>query len=233
MRKNKMMRLASALLVAVLLTTCAISGTFAKYVETESGSDTARVAKWGVDIEVESFNLFTNQYEKQDAGFTGTYSVKSNDDKDVLAPGTKGSFANIAITGAPEVAVDVNVDATVTLSNNWYVDTVFYCPIVITIGDTTICGLKYANETEFVEAITNAIEGYSAKFDPNKDLSTIDANFDISWEWAFEDADHVGLECDCAAGAQTDAEDTALGELATAGDLNLSITIAITVTQID
>ena len=56
MKKNRMMRVASALLVAVLLTTCAISGTFAKYVTTESGSDFARVAKWGVNVEAESFD---------------------------------------------------------------------------------------------------------------------------------------------------------------------------------
>ena len=51
MKKNKMMRVASALLVAVLLTTCAISGTFAKYVSQATGSDTARVAKWGFQLE--------------------------------------------------------------------------------------------------------------------------------------------------------------------------------------
>ena len=46
MKKNRMMRVASALLVAVLLTTCAISGTFAKYVSTATGEDAARVAYW-------------------------------------------------------------------------------------------------------------------------------------------------------------------------------------------
>ena len=50
MKKNKMMRLASGLLVAVLLTTSMISGTFAKYVTTESGSDSTRVAKWDIDF---------------------------------------------------------------------------------------------------------------------------------------------------------------------------------------
>ena len=44
MKKNKMMRIASVLLVAVILTTCAISGTFAKYVTSGNGSDNARVA---------------------------------------------------------------------------------------------------------------------------------------------------------------------------------------------
>ena len=40
MRKNKAMRLASGLLVAVMLTTCIISGTFAKYVTTNKAEDT-------------------------------------------------------------------------------------------------------------------------------------------------------------------------------------------------
>ena len=50
MKKNKMMRLASCLLVLVMLSTSMISGTFAKYVTTGSAEDTARVAKFGVDI---------------------------------------------------------------------------------------------------------------------------------------------------------------------------------------
>ena len=47
MKKNRMLRLASALLILTLLTTSVIGGTFAKYVSTGSVSDTARVAKWG------------------------------------------------------------------------------------------------------------------------------------------------------------------------------------------
>ena len=235
MKKNRMMRLASGLLVAVLLTTCAISGTFAKYVTTESGSDFARVAKWGVTIEAESFDLFTDEYETDDdtATFTGDYSVQSADGKDVLAPGTTGTFANIAISGTPEVAVDVAVVPTVTVSDNWYVDEEFYCPIVITVGETTICGLAYDSENAFANAISDAIKGYSNQYAPNTNLSTIDANFDISWEWAFEDADHVDLDCGCAAGAQTDVKDTALGDKAVTEDLKIEIGVKITVTQID
>ena len=235
MKKNTMMRVASALLVAVLLTTCAISSTFAKYVTTESGSDFARVAKWGVVIEAESFDLFTDKYAKDDATatFTGTYSVASSDGKDVFAPGTKGTFANIAITGTPEVAVDVAVVPTVAVSGNWMVNGDFYCPIVITVGSTAICGLTYDDAADFAGAIDTAIRGYSAQYAPNQDLSAIDANFDISWEWAFEDADHVALGCACTAGAQSDAEDTVLGNVAVAEDLKIEIGVAITVTQID
>lgn len=235
MKKNVMMRLASFLLVAVLISTTAISGTYAKYVTSESGSDKARVAKWGVEIEAESFDMFTTDYETDDATFIGDYSVSAQgvdtDRDDVLAPGTKGTFANFAITGTPEVAVDVAVAPTVTVSDNWYVAGDFYCPVVITVGDTAICGLAYDDEDDFADAIATAITGYSKQYTPNKDLSTIEANFDISWEWAFEDADHVDLDCACVAGAQTDVKDTALGNAA--GDLEISISVAITVTQID
>lgn len=235
MKKNVMMRVASALLVAVLLSTCAISGTFAKYVTTESGSDQARVAKWGVEIVADSFNMFTDTYATDDttATFTGTYSVDSNDGKDVFAPGTKGTFADFAITGTPEVAVDVDVVPTVTVSGDWVVAGDFYCPIVVTVGSTAICGLAYDDGTAFANAIAAAISGYSAQYAPNQDLSTIGANFDISWEWAFEDADHVALACACTAGAQTDANDTALGDRAVASDLSIAIGVKITVTQID
>ena len=222
MKKNKMMRIASALLVAVLLTTCAISGTFAKYVTTESGSDQARVAKWGVEITVDSFDLFTDKYETDDttATFTGDYSVKSDGD-DVLAPGTEGTFTNIAITGTPEVAVEVAVASTVTVSGDWVVAGDFYCPIVVTVGTTDIAGTSFTSATDFAAAIETAIEGYSEQYAPNQHLSAIDANFDISWAWAFSTSD------------ENDVKDTVLGDKAVAADLTIVIGVEITITQID
>lgn len=229
MKKNKMMRVASALLVAVLLSTCAISGTFAKYVATGSGSDSARVAKWGVAIETENFSMFTKEYATNDATatFEGAYSVQSSNSDNVLAPGTKGEFANIAITGTPEVAVEVAVVPTVTLSDNWTVNGEFYCPVTITVGDTVISGLDYENAVAFTNAVKNAIEGNSAQYALNTDLSTKgdDTNLDLAWYWGFE-----GTE----GGKQTDIKDTALGDVAAKGDeLKIGIDVAISVTQID
>ena len=62
MKKNRMMRLASGLLVAVLMTTSMISGTFAKYVTTASASDNARVAKWGVTLAANGL-LYSEVYD--------------------------------------------------------------------------------------------------------------------------------------------------------------------------
>lgn len=228
MKKNKMMRAASALLVAVLLTTSVISGTFAKYVTSEEGSDTARVAKWGVVIEAESFGMFKTDYETTDtAKFTGDYSVSSSAGDKVLAPGTSGSFANIAITGTPEVAVEVAIAATVTVSDNWEVDGDYYCPVVITVGTTEISGLDYTSVTAFAAAIEEALELKSSKYAPNTDLGAIynNTNLDLAWEWAFVTTHGVD--------GNYDEEDTALGDKAVAEDLTISIGVDITVTQID
>ena len=118
MKKNKMMRLASFLLVCVLLTTSVISGTFAKYITSDSASDTARVAKWGVEITADK-DIFLSQYETHDEeedgfGYDETFSVKTAsteedaEDDHLVAPGTNGAFT-FSITGAPEVAVNVAV----------------------------------------------------------------------------------------------------------------------------
>lgn len=90
MKKNKMMRFASVLLVAVLLSTCAISGTFAKYTSTASGTATAKVAKWDVKVAGETatfnFNLFDTLKESDGS------SAEGDVDAGVIAPGTSGEF---------------------------------------------------------------------------------------------------------------------------------------------
>ena len=83
MKQSKTMRLVSALLVLTLMTTCAVSGTFAKYVTSTNGEDAARVAYWGFDQpSAIEFDLFSAEYD-------GT--VKSKDGKNVVAPGTSQS----------------------------------------------------------------------------------------------------------------------------------------------
>lgn len=109
MKKNVMMRVASALLVAVLMTTCAISGTFAKYTSTATTSDQARVAKWGWGATAVSIDLFDDVY--------GT-TVDSADGKNVIAPGT-GKTSKItwtpAATFTPEVDYTISFKVTATI----------------------------------------------------------------------------------------------------------------------
>ncbi len=221
MKKNKMMRIASVLLVAVILTTCAISGTFAKYVTSGNGSDTARVAKWGVTV-TGTADTFKETYAENDAGFIlAGNSVVSTED--VVAPGTSGSMAAFTINGTPEVAVRVKFTGTLELGDKW-VDASgnYYCPIEITVGSDTFNGTTYASADEFEAAVNAKIETYTKDYEANTDLSTIGADAPaISWKWAFEGND--------------DVKDTHLGDQAVAAGnaAQISLDVTATVTQID
>lgn len=232
MRKNKMMRTAAVLLVAVLLTTCAISGTFAKYTSTGSAQDSARVAKWGVTVTCTDLSAFSTQYSisesEANAKTAGiNYSVSSSND--VIAPGTSGNLANFTLSGTPEVAVKVEYAATVTLSN-WTVNNTYYCPLIINVGGTEVKGTDYKNVSSFQTAIANEIAKHTSYIEAGKDLSK-EENWDaldISWYWGFETT---------VEGSAQNENDTALGNAAadtdTANDPSFGISITVTVTQVD
>ena len=102
--KNKMMRAASVLMVAVLLSTCAISGTFAKYVTSVTNHDEARVAKWNIGYNFDQKSTFAATYETNSAT-----TVESANGEQVVAPGTNDSGTYV-LTGTPEVDYKVTFD---------------------------------------------------------------------------------------------------------------------------
>ena len=61
MKKNKSMRAAGGLMIATLLSTSIVSGTYAKYVTSDSAKDSARVAKFGVEVKADG-KLFDKTY---------------------------------------------------------------------------------------------------------------------------------------------------------------------------
>ena len=234
MKKNVMMRIASVLLVAVLLTTCAISGTFAKYVTDGTATDSARVAKFGVTVigktETEN-NMFKTSYEDTVAGVTVDATV------DVVAPGTSGTMTGFEVTGTPEVDVTVtytNVD--VELGNNWidkFDINKFYCPITFTIstngGVATICGLDYETADAFEAVVEAAIVAAAGYYDANTNLNTVNDDLTVAWAWAFTGA--TGSKNN-----QDDEKDTFLGDRAAADVANagtISVAATCTVTQVD
>lgn len=111
MKKNNVMRVFSLLLALTLISVCAISGTFAKYVTKVEGQDHARVAKWGVLLNIEG-NAFSDKYEATDEKYLaaeGEFSVQAEEKGDfVVAPGTNseqaGNTLKASVTGRPEVA---------------------------------------------------------------------------------------------------------------------------------
>ncbi len=111
MKRNKFIKIACAMLVMCLLTTCVVGTTLAKYITGTSASDTARVAKWGVEVSA-SGTMFGKAY--QDTIVTDgktSATVQSNNLSSVskvVAPGTKNDTGiQIAIKGIPEVEFTV------------------------------------------------------------------------------------------------------------------------------
>ena len=118
-KKNHTMRIAAGVMTAALLSTCAISSTFAKYTSESTGTDSARVAKWDIQINSTSmktatqtfdFNLFNTTYDDATSP-----SVKSSKNDKVIAPGTQGLFA-LVIKNGSEVTATYEIDYTVTNS---------------------------------------------------------------------------------------------------------------------
>lgn len=233
-RNTKLMRASGILLVLTLITSCFVGGTLAKYVTKGEGNDSARVAKWGVVVEVEG-NGFRTSYGKDDMqSNVGNNTVISLDDSNVVAPGTDGTFGGVKISGKPEVAVKIVTTADVQLSG-WNVgdDGEFYCPLKFTIGTQTINGLDYSKstaggESSFQAAIKKAIEDATTQeVGAGTDLSTIGNSITYSWEWPFEGGTGT-------AAIQDDVLDTRLGDNAANGSApTISIDVTTTVTQID
>lgn len=223
MKKNKFLKLASGLLVLCLLTTCVISTTFAKYVTEDSASDTARVAKWGVQIAVQA-DAFATEYDattnvEDESHQVIAKTVISSTTDNLVAPGTNGTLATATITGTPEVAVNVTKVANLTLTG-WEVDVTddstvnptYYCPIVITIDGVEYKGTSYSSMADFESAVEGALNS-NINYVPKTDLAD---SHTITWAWAF---------------AGEDVKDTALGDAATAA--TISFEFSITATQID
>ena len=210
-KKNTFMRLAMALVLLVLVTTSAVGGTFAKYVTDGSADDSARVAKFGVNI-VATSDAFSTEYKNTEDKVT----VKATEK--VLAPGTSGTLATVELTGKPEVAV--NVAYTVDLKlEKWQIGSEEYCPLIFKIGDDVfkIDGSTITDVAGLEAAVEGAFTGLNGDLAVNSDVSA--KNSEMTWEWAFDGDDE---------------KDTALGNQAANGNhATISLEITCTVTQID
>ena len=233
LKNNRTMRAAVLLLALVLITSCFVGGTFAKYVTSGGAADHARVAKWGVTVTAhETGDVFAKAYDT---------TVKSSSSDKVVAPGTKKENATlVTLSGQPEVAVNVTYSAEGSgLIGNWTSDNkgTFYCPLIIKVThkengtdktETINCAEK-KNKEEVAEAVNAAVAACSATYEPNTNLSAVEnGGLKISWEWPFEGGETINPE-------QTDEKDTYLGNQAATAAVVPSIYISATatVTQID
>lgn len=215
MKKNNTMRVAAGLAIAALLSTCLVSGTYAKYVTDGTATDSARVAKFGVEVHP-SADAFATSYATDDNSFTLDANTVAST-VDVVAPGTKGSLTATTLSGTPEVAVRVTNDATLTLSG-WTAGVDEYCPIVITVNGTNYSTATSGSVAQLKTDVENAIKAIKADYKAGTDLATETAACPVvTWKWEFEGND--------------DAKDTKLGDADAAATIKLDV--KTTVTQID
>lgn len=188
MKNNKIMRCASALLAIALLSTCAISGTFAKYVTGTTGGDNARVAYWGFD------QASTIELDLFDAEYDGT--VKSQNGDNVVAPGASKSTAvafhykdntNKNIT-APEVDYKFTVDvetygSTIDLDSNksfkWTLER--YEGFVEEFNTLD----ELVNAVESLSGATSGTKSYEAGTLPTEFDHNDENSIKIGWKWDY------------------------------------------------
>jgi len=224
MRKNKIMRFASLILVLTLLSTSVISGTFAKYTTTAEGSDSARVAVWGINADAVTMDLFTNTYD-------GT--VNANDGDDLIAPGTTKT-SNFSIVNTATLAPEVDYNVTIDLTGSTIADSIKNNPDIVwklddgafgTWGDLMTAILRLSGDTT-VEYVAGTTEKVTKKYEANA-IPTEFANGEthgITWEWKYEDAGKTAAQ---------DELDTTMGNDAVSGDIEVELVVSITATQID
>lgn len=242
MKKNVMMRVASIMLVLVLMSSSVISGTFAKYVTDGTSQDKARVAKWGVTV-TGSSDMFEQTYKKTDTTFvleddtviSAADLIGETGNDDVVAPGTNGKLTDFAVTGTPEVAVRVSYEVKKFELNDWVIAEGEYCPIIFTINDVNyyigkVIGGNTVDTADKLEtAIIAAIENVTNDYKANTNLSEVNNDLQISWRWAFEGTDFP------VADYQTDPKDTELGNRFAKGQAmgSIELEVTCTITQID
>lgn len=237
MKKNRMMRLASILLVCVLLTTSVISGTFAKYTTEVNSDDKARVAYWGFQSSnsMDITGLFKDVYG----------NVDSINGDDVIAPGTTGSadftFAwdedvsaygsPVAVTG-PEVSYNfaIKVDAVCdplikkNKSITWSLDNKLA---------PAVNGFEEGSFDALIVAIRklSGSQGGQQVYGPNTLPDAFSENDDkhtISWTWAINGSNTYEVDGETLT---QDQYDTYMGNAANLDDVSIEITI--TATQVD
>ncbi len=207
-------RIALILLALLLIAAIAFGAyTYSKYVSSGNGSGSATVAKWGFTITASSKvdsndnNVFGQYYNtsgtEQDSSNSAVIASASN--KDVVAPGAKGSF-RFSVTGDAEVqaelstALSITNDIFITLQDADNTSTeIEYHPVLFTLksgesfesmSEISDCvNVPLAVIAKYIDEDTSNLN--QASIAPNS--SKLSLYYELSWSWAFEVASDATL----------------------------------------
>lgn len=171
MGKNKTMKMILITLLIAMIALVLVSGTYAKYTSSASGSDTARVAKWSFNVgendivakDTFTFDLFKTITDTDEK--TETDVVSANADK-VIAPGTSGSF-DLVLENKSETSAKYGITYTVTNTAS--------IPVQFSV-----------NGKDWTDNLANVVESDTdTKLAANNGTKTIT----IQWKWAYDGDD--------------------------------------------
>lgn len=197
-----------ALVAGLAISGSFVSGTYARYTSSSTGSDSARVAKWNIELNSSTMNgtvsiddLFATAYASDTAAVSGNTVVSAGTD-DVIAPGTKGGIT-LNITNKSEVTATYTVEVVETNAGN--------VPIEYSLDETTWVKPDAQHKVALATDESIAIN----------DTGTAK----LYWRWAIDGDASTNFKND-----QTDGSDTTLGE---AGTATVAITATVVATQVD
>ena len=212
MKKNRTLRVSALLLALTLITTCFVGGTFAKYTSSVAPSDTAKVAKWQIEVNDTdvtvadpqvTFDLF--QDTVLDTNDTDVEAdVKQSNT--LIAPGTAGHF-DIKVENLSEVNAEFTIAFKEEVTGNGGTDLPIEYQIVAK-GSPADGGAWEDDISQLNTAVDSiAMEGGSNEYT-------------VHWRWDFADGTN-------------DVNDTKLGVAAAQGEVSVKVTATITVDQVD
>ena len=182
-KKNRKIMLIALLLVLVVAT-AAFIGTLAKYGTTETASDEATVAKFGLDIP-QTIDLFSESYNEG--------AIVSDDGRKIIAPGATGHY-DFEVTGTSEVAYTVDAVISITYSDEWS----SYEPLQFSLDGETWTDLD-----TFKTSLKNALG--SETLNPGEDYTSEQS---IYWKWPFSTSSENDKKDTDLGIAAAEAEDT-------------------------
>lgn len=205
MKRNKIFVLGLVAAFVAILSLTLVSGTWAKYTSTVTGSSSAKVAKWAfsydgtenaaTQFENVDFELFKTINDTKDG------SVETDVLEGRIAPGTMGKFSFV-LTNLGEVTANATVEFTLTNEGN--------IPLKFYKSDGT--ELKADDKGKYTITADNL--DYLGKTG-----GTNSRTLEVTWKWVFEDNTTA-----------TDNNDTALG---LAGTATVTVNATIAFVQVD
>lgn len=198
--KSKNGKRIALILVALLLIAAIAFGayTYSKYVSSRGGQDSATVAAWGYTVTVGNgtdnsfgFSQYYGADGVADADGTNAVIAGITSDKNVVAPGAKGS-TTITISGYAEVDAELSVVVADSFSDI-YIEmtasgqtpgTLYYFPVLFSLESdddqfTDITNQPLAN-------VVAALEGLSEELQSSTSTTGTTTTYTLSWAWAFE-----------------------------------------------